>query len=581
MKSSPKTPAFYFSLLMTLIFISCQKESVPDQQQQSPQAIMESSLLVKLISDVSANDGSYDNIVDGASCLAIKFPYTVVVNGEEIIIDSAAKFSEIELRFDADEFDEDTLEIQYPVTVVLPNFTQIEVEDDARLNALAAQCIEGGDDVDNECIDFIYPIAIFTFDVNNEQLGRVEVESDAELRLFFTSLDDNARVSFDFPISLLLHNGEEVVVESNIALVQAISGAANTCDEDDDNDYNDDDFTKDRLDALLTSCTWLIKEIAHDDTNVSEEFYLSGLSFGQNGTVEFEGDSGNAATGSWNTVVDGVSVVLNIEFNTLTALNNSWSVYELEAGKIKLQALGANKIVLQSACVGYNDDGEALKAILKECSWIIKNVRKGEDIQELVGYDLSFFDENAVIMEQGTTSINGSWEVSYNAGQTAVLSINMESNDPNINFDWPLEELGYERLRFKNESGDHRLRLEKNCYNDSFDEEVVNTRMMISSGGWQVASFVHNSDPDFITYNETFFFAADGIFKLENTQIGAQWHIYRNSEQELELVLTFEAGSNYQYLGNDWEIVVISEEYIELVHEDDPNDYDHLIFQRP
>ena len=581
MKFFSKNPIYVIVLLMSLVFNSCQKETESNQQQDPPQALTDNSILVKLIRDVSAYDGSFDNIVDGASCLAIKFPYTVIVNGDEIVISSMEDFREIELRFDASEWDDDILEIQYPVTVVLANFSQITVEDEAEMNALAEQCIEGGDDVDNECIDFVYPITLFTFDVNNEQLDRVVIERDAEFRLFFGSLGENDRVSFDFPISLVQYNGELIVVESNVELVQAISSTINSCDEDDDDDYNDDDFSKERLDGLLIDCAWVIKEVEVEDINISENFYLSGLIFSQNGVVEYENDSGNSQSGTWSTIIEDNAVLLNIEFDALDQLSNTWSVYELEEGKIKLETPEGNKVVLQSACEGYNNEGEILKAILEECSWIIKKAKKQEEIQELLGYDINFLSDNTVTMEQGSVVINGSWEVLYNAGQQTVLSITMESDDPDISFDWPLKELSYERLKFENESGDHKLELEKNCYNDIFDDEVINIRAVIAEGSWQVTSFVYNSDPNFVSYNETFLFNAGGIFKLENTEIGANWRIYRNSDQDLELILSFEAGSNYQYLGNDWKIVEIGEDLIELVHEDAPADYDHLIFQRP
>ncbi|MCW5516831.1 hypothetical protein [Muriicola sp. Z0-33] len=581
MKLISKSPIYALILLMSLVFTSCQKETEAPQPQVEPQALTDSSLLVKLIRDVSSYDGSFDNIVDGASCLAIKFPYTVVVNGEEIAINSKEDFNEIELLFDAYELDEDILEIQYPVTVILSNFSQILVEDEAELNALADQCIEGGDDADNECIDFIYPITLFTFDVNNEQLGRVVVERDSELRLFLAGLDENDRVSFDFPISLLKYNGEQIVVNSNLELIQAINGSVNSCDEDDDDDYNDDDFSQDRLENLLIECTWLIKELDRDDNNISAAFYLSVLNFNSNGTVEYEDDLGGVQSGTWSTELEGNTVLLNIAFDALSPLNSTWTVYELEEGKIKLETEADDKMILQSACAGHNNSAEILQATLEECSWIIKKVEKVEELSELQGYDLSFLPGNVVVMENGSTTINGSWEVTNSGGLQPVLNLDMESGDPSISFAWPLDDIAYERLKFKDDTGDYELILEKNCYNDNYDEEVGNIRQAIKEGSWQVTAFTYNSDPNFISYTETFLFAPEGVFKLDNAMIGANWRIYRNSEQELELILTFENGSNYQYMGNDWEIVEISENLIELVHEDEPNDYDHLIFQRP
>ena len=70
------------------------------------------------------------------------------------------------------------------------------------LRELAQECKEGGDDDDIECIDFVYPITVYTFDLNNEETGNVTVESDRDLRRFFKGLDENDLIGIDFPSNL-------------------------------------------------------------------------------------------------------------------------------------------------------------------------------------------------------------------------------------------------------------------------------------------------------------------------------------------------------------------------------------------
>ena len=43
----------------------------------------------------------------------------------------------------------------------------------------------------------------------------------------------------------------EIVVNNNEELERTINEAKDACDEDDDNDYGDDDFTKERLDEYI------------------------------------------------------------------------------------------------------------------------------------------------------------------------------------------------------------------------------------------------------------------------------------------------------------------------------------------
>ncbi len=137
---------------------------------------------------------------------------------------------------------------------------------------MAEQCTEDGQDDDIECIDFVYPIKLFTFDANLQKTGNVIVESDKDLRRFFAGLDGTDLVSIEFPIALELYDGSEIRVSSNAELADAIERAKNECDEDDDNDYNDDDFTKERLDNLLVECPWLITAVDRDNMSQIDQY---------------------------------------------------------------------------------------------------------------------------------------------------------------------------------------------------------------------------------------------------------------------------------------------------------------------
>jgi len=148
----------------------------------------------------------------------------------------------IEEIFDAIDSDDDFLEILFPITVTTGDYTEITINGIEDLRELAAQCLEGGADDDIECIDFVYPMTLFTFDIELEQTGSFVVESDRDLRRFFGNLDANELVSFQFPISLELYDDTVITVNTNEELARAIESAKDACDEDDDDDYNDDDL---------------------------------------------------------------------------------------------------------------------------------------------------------------------------------------------------------------------------------------------------------------------------------------------------------------------------------------------------
>ena len=75
-------------LAFAMNFTSCQDEFEELPQGNEQQAIAASSSTAKLVERTSSNDGSFDNIVDGSSCIAIQFPYTVEIAGIQLTIDS-------------------------------------------------------------------------------------------------------------------------------------------------------------------------------------------------------------------------------------------------------------------------------------------------------------------------------------------------------------------------------------------------------------------------------------------------------------------------------------------------------------
>ncbi len=65
----------------------------------------------------------------------------------------------------------------------------------------------------------------------------------------------------------------------------AIENAKELCDEDDDNDHNDDDFTQADLADYLVSCPWLVKEVKRNDQLQTEQYFDYVMNFKEDGNV--------------------------------------------------------------------------------------------------------------------------------------------------------------------------------------------------------------------------------------------------------------------------------------------------------
>ncbi|MGB5497445.1 MAG: hypothetical protein WBM77_00790 [Maribacter sp.] len=570
--------AFYASLLIIgLTFTSCQDEfeKLPEDEAQQ-EAIAANSTTAKLIENTSSNDGSFDNIVDESSCFNIKFPYAVEVNGVELTISSHEDLDAIEEVFDALEEDEDILDIIFPITISLADYAEITINGIEDLRALAQDCKEGGDDDDIECIDFVYPITLYTFDLNNEETGNVSVKSDKDLRLFFAGLDENDLISLDFPVTLKLYDGSTMVVDSNAELANAIENAKELCDEDDDNDYNDDDFTQERLENYLVECPWLIHEVKRENQLQTDQYIDYVMNFTEDGAVKIVDREGNMLNGTWSTRVAEHKVLLKLEFDELVDFTLEWYVYEIGEGKIKLYAGDGNRIIMHMGCDIINDDPNTLREILKECSWVIKKVyNQGEEIKRLIGFEFKFMPEGVVTLSNGDYASEGSWEITANEQGRLVMAITMgqepDPMDPTasaISFEWPLSELRQDRLKFEIPEIGYELVLQRDCEGND-DGDVPEIRNIMMGGDWTPE--LMNAEGMDITNNlagYTFSFDLDHMASATIGETGpsypGSWRVLRNSDGHLKVYLNFGDDEPLVEVTDHWKVISVSTDEIVL-----------------
>ncbi len=462
MKNFLKYYAYINLLIVALTFTSCQEEFEDILNTEDQTTITANSSTAQLIMQTSSKDGSYDNIVDGSSCIAIQFPYTVKVRGLEISIDSIDDLKVIENIFDELDDDNDILDVIFPINVTLADFTEITINGIGELRELARECVEGGDD-DIECIDFVYPLTFFTYDINKQQTGSVVIEGDRALRRFFHTLADDAIVSLNFPVQLELYDGTKITVNNHKELAEAIRGAKEACDEDDDNDYNDDDFDKERLDNYLAECPFLVREIKRNNQDQTAQYFEYVINFKENGEAKVFDRQGNILNGTWRTRVGAERVLLTLSFDTLVDFSLEWFVYEIEEGKIKLFSGDGNKIIMRRKCDFITNVPERLSTILKECKWeIAKAVVFNDPLDGLIGDHFKFKPNNVVSLIQGGIISNGTWEIKLNQQNVRVMAISIASQQ-DISLEWPIVDITNERIKFQIPSTNHELILEKSC----------------------------------------------------------------------------------------------------------------------
>lgn len=326
-----KNNLFIQILLLLTILSSCQEEKVETLEPSPEEVVTTNSALREFVLRMTLNDGSIDNLIDDSSCISVELPVTVVVGDKEIVIDSVAGLGILEMILE--ESEDDDLEIVFPITVVLPDYSEVLVIDNDALEELQDICDEGDDD-DIECLDFRYTLDLFVFDAKKEMADIVTINSDKEMFLFFNNMGDDDLVGFEFPLSLVQFDGSAVEVHDNIELEESIESLIDACDEGDN---------QNQIEAFLVGGEWVIT-FFEDTTDVSITFNDFVLIFNSDETIIAEGELGENIEGKWkvNFRDDKQSFALELDFDTddppFIWLDAEWDITDYLETHLEMEA---------------------------------------------------------------------------------------------------------------------------------------------------------------------------------------------------------------------------------------------------
>jgi hypothetical protein len=345
-----KSIKILFSLLaICLCASSCQEENVQVSAPNAEETLVANTTLPLLMERMTLLDGSADNIIDNANCFLVDLPVTVAVNGTTIVVNSANDYGAIiELL---NQSNDETVAITYPITIILSDYTEITIENQAELILQISNCSGPNQpDIDIECIDFQYPLPIAVYDTSFEVIETVSITHDEELYYFLETLSDGIVASINYPINLETADGTIISVNSNEALEAAIAAAENTCDEDDDNNYNDQDCTQTQVTENLIDCFWRITNL-DGNTQLIYEFY-----FNTDGSFTFstEPNSSTVFEGNWEVATSQGNLVLNISnvSANITTFNGSWIIDECSENQLQLYSEN-QEVTLEKSCENF------------------------------------------------------------------------------------------------------------------------------------------------------------------------------------------------------------------------------------
>ncbi len=558
-----------FILITLIVLSSCQEESalVIDEQPQENITLP----LVNLLANMASNDGSIDNIIDGASCIEIVLPVNVVVNGLDITVDSHNDLQIIEAILDNSADDADSVSIIFPITITLPDFTTLIINNEEELLVHTSSCdMDNIEDEDIECLDFVYPITFSLFNIDAVEIDSININSDQELYSFITSIEENIVVSLNYPIQVVLWDGTVLNVNSQDELEIALEVAQDACDEDDDNDFNDDDNINQDIEYFigqLTDCLWEIETFIYSEDNLTSEFLNFHVDFNDNFTITLFSDNSNH-TGTWSIEEQGNSFRITISIDTLPIFSNNWLLHTIEDNDVSILDLrdALNVLRFQENCdIEDNDAGilytvEEVTLALQTCEWVLDVDQNGE----YFFYDFTFNDNQTILVANllNGQSLSGNWELlQTNDGEIEMSITNLSGELNMLNDNWLIQDFVFDFITLENED-QNILTMSQTCPNN------LDLTQVLLNENWKVTYFEINGQNETAILS-TFVFDFDlnnQVFAIENGVDGilGSWESLNN---DLGLSIDFGSEDPLFNLNSDyWTVLDLQETRVELVY---------------
>lgn len=331
----------YLTIILSfcLVITSCREESDELIEAEENQILESSSNVANLMLRTVKNDGSKDDIIDGTSCLSIALPVTVVVNGSVVTVVSENDFETIEdILTDNDATnEEDVIEYQFPITIILSDFTEIEVNDQNQLDDLIVNCEEQDEEDTIVCIDFQYPFMVSVFDTSNELIETITFNNDRQLYLFLVDLQESDIVNLSFPISVILNDDTVIVIDDLDALENSIEGITDDCDG-----FDDDSI--DLFVEVITEKSLRVQKFKDDQSNETMNYKDYTFDFSNDGTVTIiltNEDGTSTIDGNWSVITsDEGNLEATFDFGSeipLDKLSRTWKVKKIQERRIMME----------------------------------------------------------------------------------------------------------------------------------------------------------------------------------------------------------------------------------------------------
>jgi hypothetical protein len=449
-------PIFLISFLLLVCF-SCQKEKEEFiDETNEEETITLDSVLTGMLLSASQNNGYIDDIIDGTDCISVALPVTVFANEQKVIITDESDYGLIVAIFEEFENDIDTLEIVFPISVVFEDYNQLKVGSQAILNTIIATC---QNIVENtySCVDFVYPIECFTYNVSNEQTGLVTLDSSFDWFWYLNYLNEDILIAINYPMRVIV-DGTTSVVNNNDELLAYFTQTS--CETNTTIDPT-------KFELNLTSGSWFVILYDEDGNDETCNYVEYEFSFNVNGTATATSDS-ETRYGLWTLEIDNAELDLVLNFDItgqndpFEELNEDWDVLENTSQTIKLKDESGGNNSVDYLYFGRNPavncssgNAQALISALIDGQWFVETYLDNgiDQTGTYSSFMITFKNSGFVVAISGIYTYYGTWSVSGTNDLELVLDFGSQIPINEFNGDWDVLNFDNTRVELEDVSG--------------------------------------------------------------------------------------------------------------------------------
>lgn len=400
---------FYFRVCLLaagLFFAGCQQEREDIAPLDEEKVIKSDDALIDLIRRVTIFDGSADDLLDQTHCFSVVLPVSITIDEEvSLNITSSDDFQELRNILILYDLEPEDITFEFPIQVIQPDHTIAIISNEDELDDLMDSCEEEDEDI--ECVDFIYPLTVSVYDPVTESADKLTFGSDSELHAFVLLLNEETVLTIDFPVSMYDYVQEEIVITSVTEMKSTIATYEDTCDENDEIDFEDENGDMAFV-SHLTTGSWFVTQY-YDDGDLINLLDNQPLAFHSAQTIASEGKT----VGDWQTLIDDGMVELDLNFassSTFDILDQRWTVIRYDSARIVLTASNSGNdayLVLERSSERSPDE---LDLMLTAGQWYIFSYQDedNEQVEDFSAFTFTF-QAGSVQASSDEESSSGNW----------------------------------------------------------------------------------------------------------------------------------------------------------------------------